>query len=273
MLRGSGTFRDNGHVLTSRLKQPQKDLSCSSQTKSLPINKAIDLNFEFNYKIEITPKIDDEVHAISEDIVDFEHLFEISNEGDSPTNKDKSFYLDVPKVVIKGDPAFTDEHQAECQFQGTTPKKNANAEKLSQITCDTVRCNRYNCSIKQGLDKNNKNNVVGVILRMKADPKLLNTSGLLTEKFNILTKFTMDGELKISKSTFEKNKVGSLEALKEWWPIVVGVVIAAFLCGCCIYGFVKSGLFQKLRFYDEPNNEKDINEVEENDKQSKSCDG
>ena len=87
---------------------------------------------------------------------------------------------------------------------------------------------------------------------MKANPNKLNESGLLSEKFEIITKFKMDNKEKISKSTFEKNKVGSLEALKQWWPIVVGVVIAAILCGLCIYGFVKSGLLQKLRFYDNP---------------------
>ena len=253
MLRQYGALKENPHYLRTRLRQ-EPGLACSSasQTQPLPFTKTIDLYFEFNYKIEITPKLDDEVHAISENIVEFQHLFEISNEGTSPTNKDIFFYLDVPEVVLPGEPAFTDEHRAQCNLQETTPNKTTHGKKLNQVSCDVFGCKRYNCTLKQGLDKNKENNPVGIILRMKANPKLLNASGLLTEQFDILTKITMDNKEKISKSTFEKNKVGSLEALKQWWPIVVGVVIAAILCGLCIWGFVKSGLLQRLRFYDNP---------------------
>ena len=133
MLRQYGTFKDTGHFVTTTLK-PQSGLACSSRSQSkTEFNKTISLNFKFNYKIEITPKTDDKVHVISENIVEFQHRFDILNEGTSPTNKDTSFFLEVPKVVLPGDPAFTDESKAECKLMSTTTNKKFNGKRTFHL--------------------------------------------------------------------------------------------------------------------------------------------
>ena len=69
------------------------------------------------------------------------------------------------------------------------------------------------------------------------------------ENFEIVTKLKINDEVITSKSKFEKNEVGKSEAILLWWPIILGVAIAAPVCAACIYGFVESGLFERLRIF------------------------
>ena len=247
MLRGPGKFKDTGHFLTTEVTQ-KPACSVESQAKSFPLTKTMLLDFKFDYNVDLAPKTPIKEHSFSSDIVDFEHTYEITNEGLSPTNEDKAFYVYIPHVLL-ADPPFTDEHQARCEFLENIPKSFGSKD-LSQISCNTVGCRKYNCTLKQGFAKIDP---VGVILRMKFSPKL-NSSGLITEKFDIITQVDMGSEVSRvqSKSTFKKNAVGSLAAIKRWWPVILGVGIATILFGACIYGLVKTGIFQKLRIYNKP---------------------
>lgn len=244
------------HLNTTLIQVPP----CSSQIENsnVPFNKFVttkllNLNFEFNYNIILNTKTPKEEYGFAKQMVHFEHTFEIKNEGVSPTNKDIGFFVYVPKMVqefnIK-EITIHPENQAQCETSEITNAEDIDyKEKLGQLFCDTVPCNRFSCLVKQGLVKNKP---VEVIVRMKFDPMMNKT--LYAEHFEIMTKLKLlaTGDEIISQSAFKKNEgdVGSSETIQKWWPIALGILIGTVIFGGAMYGLYKKGMFSKLRIFD-----------------------
>ena len=114
MLReSSDNFNEQSHNLNTTLTQLQ-NCSDATQGEKLPVKKQLDLNFEFDYKIEIESKTPTKDQSISDNIADFDHEFEIRNVKMSPSNERKNFTIRVPDAV-GGTPVFRNKDQANCQ--------------------------------------------------------------------------------------------------------------------------------------------------------------
>ena len=250
MLLKPGIFNDTQHYMKFYFDH-KKPCSRQTQDSNAIFTKTLELDFTFDVEIEVNTNTEasELEHALSDEKVVFEHKYKIENKGDSPTNKNESFSLFVPDVV-QGMKVRFDENQVVCNEN--VPRisdSNPSIQKKEsiEISCDTVKCHRYDCTVKAGLVKQDP---VGIAIRMMVNPEQ-DTSGLLkSERFEIVTKLEMNGQVVASsKSKFEKNEIGKLEAILEWWPIILGVAIAAPVCGACIYGLFKSGVLQKLRVF------------------------
>ena len=250
----SDDFNQKSHNLNTTLTQLQ-NCSDSTQREKLPMKKHLNLNFEFDYKIEIeskTPTID---QSISDDILDFNHEFEIRNVKMSPLNERKNFTIHVPDAV-DGTPVFRNKDQANCQEHQAiktrlaSPKSGASRQEevsFLQISCETHMCKHFDCTLMPGIVAKEP---VKLEIRMRLDPNQDNFNLTGIERFEVITKITIDGEEVASKTSFNRNSVGGSEAIREWWPVIAGVAIATVLFGACIYGLKKSGILQKMRIYD-----------------------
>ena len=251
MLKSSIDNLDEGsHYLNTSLTQLQP-CSAATQREKLPLNKRLNLNFEFDYKIEIVSITPTKELTLSND--EFDHQFEIRNVKKSPLNEPKKFFILVPDVVEETQ-IFGVEDQAEChenlekgRIQSMSGASSKVADSLLQISCETHHCKKFDCTLKPGLITKEP---VKVTIRMTLDPSqnILNFTNI--ERFAVVTKIKIDAKEVSSKSIFNRNSVGGSEAIREWWPGIVGAAIATVLCGACIYGLKKSGILQKMRIYD-----------------------
>ena len=248
----SDNFNEQSHNLITTLTQLQ-NCSDSTQGEKLPMKKHLNLNFEFDYQIEIVSKTPTKDQSISDDILDFNHEFEIRNVKMSPSNERKNFTIRVPDAV-GGTPVFRNKDQANCREHQVIKTRLASPESgvsrkedesFLQISCETHMCKRFDCTLMPGIVAKEP---VKIEIRMTLDPNQDILNGI--ERFEVITKIKIDGEEVASKSIFNRNSVGGSEAIWEWWPVIVGVAIVTVLFGACIYGLKKSGILQKMRYYD-----------------------
>ena len=250
----SDNFNEQSHNLNTTLTQLQ-GCSDSTQGEKLPIKKPLSLNFEFDYKIETESKTPTKDQSFSDNVLYFNHEFEIRNVKMSPLNERKHFTFHVPDA-IDGTPVFRNKDQGNCQEHQAietrlaSPKSGVSRkedESFLQISCETHICKRFDCTVMPGIVAKEP---VKLEIRMTLDPNqdIFNLPGI--ERFEVITKIKIDGEEVASKTTFNRNSVGGSEAIREWWPVIAGVAIATVLFGACIYGLKKSGILQKMRIYD-----------------------
>ena len=251
MLKSSNdNFDEISHYLNTSLTQLQP-CSAATQREKLPLHKRLNLNFEFDYEIDIvsmTPKKD---LTLTNDA--FDHQFEIRNVKRSPSNEPKKFIILVPDLVEETQ-IFGFEDQAEChenlekgRIQAMNGASSKVADSLLQITCETHQCKQFDCTLNPGLIPKEP---VKVTIRMTLDPNQIILNIRNVERFDVVTKIKIDDEEVASKSRFNRNSVGGSKAIWEWWPMIVGAAIASVLFGACIYGLKKSGILQKMRIYD-----------------------
>ena len=248
----SDNFNEQSHNLITTLTQLQ-NCSDSTQGEKLPMKKHLNLNFEFDYQIEIVSKTPTKDQSISDDILDFNHELEIRNAKMSPLNERKIFTIHVPDA-LDGTPVFRNKDQANCREHQVIKTRLASPESgvsrkedesFLQISCETNMCKRFDCTLMPGIVAKEP---VKIEIRMTLDPNQDILNGI--ERFEVITKIKIDGEEVASKSIFNRNSVGGSEAIWEWWPVIVGVAIVTVLFGACIYGLKKSGILQKMRYYD-----------------------
>ena len=253
-MESSDNFNEKSHNLNTTLTQLQH-CSDSTQGEKLPMKKHLSLNFEFDYKIEIVSKTPTKDQSISDDILDFNHELEIRNAKMSPLNERKIFTIHVPDA-LDGTPVFRNKDQANCREHQVIKTRLASPESgvsrkedesFLQISCETHMCKRFDCTLMPGIVAKEP---VKIEIRMTLDPNqdIFNVPGI--ERFEVITKINIDGEEVTSTTSFNRNSVGGSEAIWEWWPVIVGVAIVTVLFGACIYGLKKSGILQKMRYYD-----------------------
>ena len=224
--------------------------SCSSRTqKEKETQKKLTLDFKFDVDLETssTTETNELEHSFFDKRVVFKHRYKIGNSGTSPLNKNETFYLYIPEVAedldirINEDQAICHDNKLRSSDLNTKP----NDKEWPEISCHTNNC-RHECMVKPGLV--NQNPLV-ITLAMTLDPKQNAIQLFEREKFKVITKLELNGKEISSATEFEKNEVGKLEAIFQWWPIILGVAIAAAVFGACVYGLIKSGLFEKMRRY------------------------
>ena len=256
MLRGSNygnAFKNDGQSLTTTLIQTRP---CSDISQTGVLRKALNLNFKFESNINLNTKTTEKEQSFATETITFEHQFQIVNDGRSPTDMDNNFNIFVPQM-LQGEIKISPKNQAKCSRQNGPISTNTGiVEELKELSCDTVDCSRFNCSLKQGLD-NVKTMGEGVVVKvqMKFNPQ--NSYKLSNESFEIVTTLEMDNaknkQTIASRSTFKENKndVGSFKSIREWWPILLGVILGGVLFGGVMYGLYRKGIFQKVRLYDQ----------------------
>ena len=224
---------------------------CSSQTQdsSVRFTKRLSLDFEFDIDIKSSTITESSqlLHSYFEDKVIFKHSYQIINDGDSPSNENTPFFLYIPDVVRPPKIMYDDERvvcNLDLQRTGDL-NPDAKTKAPLEISCDSNKC-RYDCNVMPGLVKDFP---IDITIVMTLTPEQNAFELFKRENFEIMTKLKIDDEVITSKSKFEKNEVGKLEAILQWWPIILGVAIAAAVCGACIYGIVKSGLFERARIF------------------------
>ena len=253
-----GAFDNEAHFIEVLLDHKKP---CSSQIQEKIDVKRLELDFKFDIELEASSTTDPSelVQNFFDERLVFEHQYTIENEGNSPLNKNKPFSIYIPQIVqdvkirYNKDQAMCDQNNL--RMSNSNPKLK-NEESLV-ISCDTPNC-RHTCNIAPGLVKQDP---LVVTIKMTLDPEQ-DASGLFErEKFKIATKLKIGGSSISSTTEFEKNEVGKLEAILQWWPIILGVAIAAAVFGACVYGLVKSGLFNKARRFHNIDDSEETNKL------------
>ena len=266
MLHEPAAFDSQLHYVEVDLRHIK---GCSTKTqKQKETKKKLTVDFKFDVELETssTTEPDELEHSLFDRKVVFKHKYRIENSGTSPLDKNETFYLYIPEVANDVDIRMN-EDQALCYEKNQTmsdvnPK--LTNKKSSEISCRTDSC-RHECKVKPGLVKQNP---LVITIAMTLDPDQDVIKLFEGEKFKIVTKLELNNDVISSTTEFEKNEVGKLEAIFQWWPIILGVAIAAAVFAACVYGIVKSGLFQKARIfndYDDSEETKKLNdETKEN---------
>ena len=225
---------------------------CSSQTQiEKETKKKLTLDFKFDVDLETfsTTEANELEHSFFDKSVVFKHQYKIENSGTSPSSKNETFYLYIPEVAEDLDIRIN-EDQAICH-ENKVRKSDLNTKlkdiESSEISCYSNNC-RHECMVKPGLVKQNP---LVITLAMTLDPKQNAIQLFEREQFKVITKLELNGKEISSATEFEKNEVGKLEVILQWWPIILGVAIAAAVFGACVYGLIKSGLFEKMRRYND----------------------
>ena len=249
MLRVPEALNKQLHYVEVNLMHMKK---CASRTqKEKETQKKLTLDFKFDVDLEIssTTEANELEYSFFDKSVVFKHRYKIENNGTSPLNKNETFYLYIPEVAedldirINEDQAICHENKLRMSDLNTKLKN----KESSEISCRTNNC-RHKCMVKPGLVKQNP---LVITLAITLDPKQNAIQLFEREKFKIITKLELNGKEISSTTEFKKNEVGKLEAILQWWPIILGVAIAAAVFGACVYGLVKSGLFEKMRRYND----------------------
>ena len=248
MLQKTGAL-DNQENYINTVLEHKKPCSSQTQDSSVRFTKRLTLDFEFDTDIKSSAITESSelLHSYFEDKVVFKHMYQIINDGDSPSNEKTPFFLYIPDVVRPPKIMYDDERVV-CNLNSQrtadlTP--DAKTKVPLEISCESDKC-RYDCNVMPGLVKDFP---VEITVVMTLNPEQNAFELFKRENFEIVTKLKIDDEVITSKSKFEKNEVGKLEAILEWWPIILGGAIAAAVCGACIYGIVKSGLFERARIF------------------------
>ena len=223
---------------------------CSSQTQiEKETKKKLTLDFKFDVDLETfsTTEANELEYSFFDKSVVFKHRYKIENSGTSPSSKNETFYLYIPEVAEDLDIRIN-EDQAICH-ENKVRKSDLNTKlkdiESIEISCYSSNC-RHECMVKPGLVKQNP---LVITLAMTLDPKQNAIQLFEREQFKVITKLELNGKEISSATEFEKNEVGKLETILQWWPIILGVAIAAAVFGACVYGLIKSGLFEKMRRY------------------------
>ena len=229
---------------------------CSKRTQKQKQTKKklrVDFTFDVFLGTSSATESDELEHSFLNRKVVFKHKYKIENSGTSPLNKNETFYLYIPEVAKDVDIRMN-EDLALC-YENNETMSDVNPklenEKSSEISCHADSCRRK-CKIKPGLVKQNP---LEITIAMTLDPNQNAIKSFEGEKFKIITNLKWNGADISSTTEFQKNEVGLLEAGLQWWPIILGVAIAAAVFIACVYGMVKKGLFEKARIfhdYDDP---------------------
>ena len=243
---------------------------CSKRTqkrKQTKKNLKVDFNFDVDLETSSATEPDELEHSFDNRKVVFKHKYKIENSGTSPLNKNETLYLYIPEIAKDVDIRMNEDlalcHENNETISDVNPK--LENKKSSEISCHTDSCRRK-CKVKPGLVKQNP---LLITIAMTLDPdQIYRIKSFDGEKFKIVTKLELNGDVKSSTTEFERNDVGKIEAVFQWWPIILGVAIAAAVFVACVYGIVKSGLFEKARIfndYDDPEETEKLNdETKEN---------
>ena len=236
----------NKHEVVATLK---KQNPCSSQTGTRIIRKVLKLDTKFEYQIEgqNMDKEKTKKHQFSSDAVSFQHRYELMNRGPSPTNKPYFFFVKVPTAVA-GAIMTKPESQTDCS---KTTLSSTETGSKSEVACNSDPCTQFTCTIKADWKRDNP---IWITVNMKFRPKQMTISngGDLPKSITIRTSLVqgkVDGKVTESVAIFEKDALGALKQIVEYWPYAVGILIGIIIVGSVIFGLVKTGTFAKLRFH------------------------
>ena len=242
---------------------------CSGRTqkgKETEKKLTVDFKFDVDLKISSTTESDELEHSLFDRKVIFKHKYKIENSGTSPLNKNETFYLYIPEVAKDVDIRMNDDqalcHENNQNVSDLNPK--LENKKISEISCRTDSCRRE-CKVKPRLVKKNP---LLITIAMTLDPDQNAIKLFEGERFKIVTKLELNKDVISSTTEFEKNEVGKLEAIFQWWPIILGVVIAAAVFAACIYGIVKSGLFEKARIFNDYDDSEETEKLNDKTKEN-----
>ena len=263
ILNGSSIIIDLPIDITKTLKQKNYSQDRLFITTELPTTcldqtdqtSKLDLDFEFSYDINAKIIGSEKEHILKDNRrTKFKHVYEIEG-GPSPTDKVVPFFLYVPSNLN----ASTNDIEIKpknvvptCKTQQSIDGVQTRITKEGDPmeTCGGVAeggtCTVFRCELKKGFGMG-KDKKVSVTINMKFTPD--ENTKKIGRKFLITTALKVEENEKfvLTRSSFVAQDF-TVEALLEYWPIAVGMLIVLIIFIVVLYIMYKSNSFNKLRF-------------------------
>lgn len=185
----------------------------------------------------------------NEEDITLQHVYEIINQGPSPSTENTTFDFYIPQDSLLTNIKI--DGGASCKDKGVTGmfKTNAPESRYSNpICCSNRKCKSYQCQIPNNWLKNDKK-IFTIEMKFQSSEALKQEHKF--DNFAIFSHLRIKGDEAMIHSISEMTtvRIGAAQVVVQYLPIVISTILALIFLLGLLYFLHKNGCLNKLRFY------------------------